>query len=582
MGLVLLTPKRTPAAALAATALALALAGLTSVAPVPAAWAGEYHVYGCRTPDGRGIPADGWSPMEGGNDLVSDTCERGGGLVAALEAHFAHPADSDLATWAFNAPAGETIVAATLWRAGDTLGGENPTREAFYMFSLTGIANTGPSTHVIEKCQANECSGKGSFSDPFALENRVVVPVSALNSPYLSANAFCGTYLSGNITCLAGGGDENGYAAMIELFAADLVLSQPEGPSVSSVEGGLVASATVAGTSDVAFHATDPGSGVYEAVFRVDGQVVSSPVLDENGGRCRDVGQTTDGLAAFLYTQPCPAALSVDVPFDTTGLSAGAHHLVVSLLDAAGNSATVLDRELTVAGSAARGGGRGPANGSDPSDHALLTARWKGAAGRSPIGSHLSGGYGRVRTVEGRLTGPEGHGIASAQIEASVVPAYTGALPHALPPARTAADGRWSLRLPPASSSCTLRLAYRSHLGDPLPAATRTLTLSVRPALVLRIRPRVAGAGATIFFSGRLRGGPIPPGGKQLVLEAASPGSRWIEFHVIRTDSRGRFRFSYRFRLPGPVTYRFRARSEYEADFPFTAGDSNVVRVFER
>ena len=36
------------------------------------------------------------------------------------------------------------------------------------------------------------------------------------------------------------------------------------------------------------------------------------------------------------------------MPFDTTGLSNGAHHLVVSVLDAAGNSAPVLDREIDV------------------------------------------------------------------------------------------------------------------------------------------------------------------------------------------------------------------------------------------
>ena len=44
-----------------------------------------------------------------------------------------------------------------------------------------------------------------------------------------------------------------------------------------------------------------------------------------------------------------PGDVSVDVPFDTTRVSDGAHHLVVSVIDAAGNSAPVLDREITVA-----------------------------------------------------------------------------------------------------------------------------------------------------------------------------------------------------------------------------------------
>lgn len=78
------------------------------------------------------------------------------------------------------------------------------------------------------------------------------------------------------------------------------------------------------------------------------GKVVQSTVADENGGRCRDVGQSTDGLPAFLYLQPCPASESVDVPFNTTAVGNGEHHLIVSVLEAAGNSAPVLDREIDV------------------------------------------------------------------------------------------------------------------------------------------------------------------------------------------------------------------------------------------
>ena len=66
------------------------------------------------------------------------------------------------------------------------------------------------------------------------------------------------------------------------------------------------------------------------------------------------------------------------------------------------------------------------------------------------------------------------------------------------------------------------------------------------------------------------------------MLEARSPGGPWIEFHVIRTHPGGRFAYLYRFRLPGPAHYQFRVLCEAEADFPFAAGASNVVRVFER
>ena len=62
-------------------------------------------------------------------------------------------------------------------------------------------------------------------------------------------------------------------------------------------------------------------------------------------------------------------------------------------------------------------------------------------------------------------------------------PAYAGAKPVAMAGARTGADGRFSLRLRGGTSSRTLLLAYRSHLGEALPVATRTLALDVRAGL---------------------------------------------------------------------------------------------------
>ena len=106
--------------------------------------------------------------------------------------------------------------------------------------------------------------------------------------------------------------------------------------------------------------------------------------------------------------------------------------------------------------------------------------------------------------------------------------------------------------------------------------------MRVRAGVVLRVRPRVASAGRSIRFRGRLRAGPVPPGGKQLVLEARAPGGAWLEFKVVRTNARGRFHAGYRFRFPGPARYQFRALSEPESDYPFAAGTSNVVGVFER
>ena len=66
------------------------------------------------------------------------------------------------------------------------------------------------------------------------------------------------------------------------------------------------------------------------------------------------------------------------------------------------------------------------------------------------------------------------------------------------------------------------------------------------------------------------------------MLEARSPGGPWLEFDVIRSDARGRFHASYRFKFPGPAAYQFRVLCEAEADYPFATGASKVVDIFER
>jgi hypothetical protein len=288
------------------------------------------------------------------------------------------------------------------------------------------------------------------------------------------------------------------------------------------------------------------------------------------------VGQTTDGKPAFLYLQPCLASVSADVGLDTTKLANGPHHLIVSVIDAAGNGAPVLDRVITVANPPPPCTAAGP-GGARSSGSATLRASWRGTRKQSVISS-----YGRAPAIDGRLLGPGGAPVGGATIDLVGTPSYVGGTPIAMSSPRTRPDGRFSVRLPAGVGSRTLCFAYRPPGGASAPVATRTLTLNVRAGILLRVAPRTASVGRSIFFHGRLRGGPVPPDGKQLVLEARSPGSQWLEFRVIRTNARGRFSASYTFRFPGPARYQFRALSEPESDYPFAAGTSNVVAVRER
>jgi hypothetical protein len=560
--------RRTTAAL--ALSFALAMPGVLAAS----AHAGTYHVYSCRMPDGQAAPADGWVGSVAGTFAYSeDACSSGGALVAGLGDEPVRSANSDFATWAFGTPVGTSIAAATLWRAGDADGGG--AINADYQFWFSAPVNSSAPASTFSWCVSGlECpAGLGNQGDPLAQANQLMVPAPNLGQ-HIYFNASClgeATY-----TCPAGKGDANGYAAVVYLYAADLTLEQSEGPHVSAVSAELTSAPVIRGQSDVAFDATDAGSGVYEAVFNVDGQTVQRTVVDDDGGRCRDVGQTSDGAPAFLYVQPCPASASADVPFDSTSVANGTHHLVVDVIDAAGNAAPVLDRTVTIANSPPPGV-PGPANGSNASTQAAMSVRWT-ATRRATLLS----GYGRSQSVTGQLTGPGGTPIVGAAIDVRAMPAYAGASPLAMSGARTDSAGRFSVRLPRRASSRTLDFAYRAHLGDALPVVTRTLQLRVRAGIGLHVSPHTTSVGSTIFFRGRLLGGPIPRGGKQLVLEARSPGSAWIEFNVVHTDAHGRYRSSYRFKFPGPADYSFRVRSEAEADYPYAPGASNVVHVHER
>ncbi|MFZ1925751.1 MAG: hypothetical protein WAU42_06380 [Solirubrobacteraceae bacterium] len=413
--------------------------------------------------------------------------------------------------------------------------------------------------------------------------------------------------------CKKGEHDPNGYAAVVYLYAADLTLEQTSQPKVSEVEGELATATTLSGTDDLSFHAEDEGSGVYRAVFTVDGKEVAATVLSSNGAHCQNVAQTTDGLPAFLYLRPCPAALRADVPFDTTTLTDGTHHLVVSVTNAAGNSTVALDRNVRIENQT-KGvdqqptpspEGQGPqsteqhaqpiqippvvtntapvptvqpqTNGTNATMQAALQVRWSATAKAA-----LAGRYGRAETVSGRLTTPTAAPIGGATVQVFDTPMYERAPTQALGTARTSANGSFSFRVPASTPSARLTFAYSAQPGAPAPNVTGSLQLTVPASLSLKIAPRATQRGGRIVFSGKLRGAPLPPGGKQLVLEARTLAGQWRQFQVLSTARGGKYRATYRFRLAGPIDYKFRVVSQQESDFPYGEGASNVVLVHER
>jgi hypothetical protein len=559
----------------------------------PPAVAGSYHDFLCRIPygpsAGRPAPTEDVTYATSGQYVYANTGCGGGGegsLHAQMLGNVQHSA-GDGAKDTFNVPAGLEVAGFIVWRYeadGPEGADAAPVSDLYYYDPGAVAVQTGCARSL-------GCYSRGVRGNPLDPEN--AVEVGNLNKePSLSGVtaiqwiAECG----GSGACPESGTE---YSSQYEVYAADIDLVDNTPPSVSGVSGPLVAGGTLSGNASVSFDASDGQSGVYGGSLVVDGKTVVSQILNTNGGACESLNVTDDGQRSFEHAKPCLSSLNSSLTLNTSTLAAGAHSLELIVEDAAGNQAIAYNGTITIAGSspgaAAAGAGpgapigpgsplaqRGAPNGANASDQAKLTARWT-----STSKAMRTSGYGRADRVSGRLTTSTGQPISGALLDVSATAADQGAKAASLASVRTGPTGAWTLTLPKGISSSALRFAYRSHVDDTIPVATATLTLRVHAGVGLRITPRTTSVGHTISFSGTLHGAPIPPGGKQLVLEASS-GREWIEFRTITTDAKGRFHSSYRFKFPGPIVYRFRVLSPHEAAFPFLAGSSNVVDVHER
>jgi hypothetical protein len=99
----------------------------------------------------------------------------------------------------------------------------------------------------------------------------------------------------------------------------------------------------------------------------IDGRPVFSGTPNTNGGACVPVGTDASGALMFDLQQPCPATEVVDVPIPTVGLADGAHDLAVTVTDAARNSSTVLDQNISTSN---------PQTTPNPSGHRAIHARF--------------------------------------------------------------------------------------------------------------------------------------------------------------------------------------------------------------
>lgn len=142
--------------------------------------------------------------------------------------------------------------------------------------------------------------------------------------------------------------------------------------------------------------------------------------------------------------------------------------------------------------------------------------------------------------------------------------------------ATTGADGSFAVRVAPGPSR-TLRLVYGG--SDLLLASWADTHVLVPAAGTLRVSRARVRNGASVLFSGRLLGRPLPPGGRTVDLQAHYRGA-WRTFATPRTGPGGAWRHRYRFgATTGRVVYRFRAVIKRDAAYPYEHGVTPTARV---
>jgi hypothetical protein len=554
-------------AGLLLTILVLLLAA-PAVQPASAT-AGTYDVYSCTQPNGDPAPIDGWAPFTNNVNMVAENeCAQGGWLAAGMLGWKEVPVAAE-SGWTFRPPAGTQVTQATLhYEYNNSDWQDTGTATAFESLEAP-YRGSRPFMNCVhaEAC----CCNQGPWEGRVSTANLVTVPAADLEPERVQGG---GAGPPAGITMVTGCENPNGganycdgasikYAAVALMSMATITLADASPPQVMVVGGTLTSGTELEGVQTLAITGTDSGSGIDRAVLQVDGHEAQTTAVDNNGGHCENVGQTSDGRPAFLYVVPC--ALEVNdqyVSFNLATVPDGPHTLTVLVTDAAGNATTVLNRNVVV--------GRGACNGTC-GDHATL------APTDAKMLRPITRGYARSGLrLSGTLREPAGARVAGARLELLQQASYTGAPIRVAATTTTNFAGQWAFAVPRGPSRVLL-VAWRSHALDAGYAAQLEYRERVFADVALAA-PRHVHVGVSFDFRGRLVGGYIPPERGTVDMEIFFSG-RWRTIETLRTNPRGRFAYGYAFSTGAGSSYLFRAAIRYTRTYPFLAATSRPVRV---
>lgn len=520
-------------AALSLCAFAFALTG--------SAQAATYSVYSCVGPAAEPLPNSAW--LTSVNDPSQTLDFAFGTNCGDLSVSASTTRDfvlGDGAEYVFDAPTGTTISAYSLNRS----------------VAVAFPASTPPPSIV----SAGVSETSGAVTTGFDCV-AVTTPCGSL-APAFSRNGLAASRVSVGVTCADDTDCKTGSFTQLSarLIDARVDLDDSTPPVIASVAGSLPGSSAAAGAQTIDVTATDVGGGVRMINLAIDGVFKQASAA---GGSC---GQP------YTLRAPCPSGLVRTLNFDTATLLNGTHTATLTATDAAGNLSSPYTFTFGVtSGGGSGGGGTGgtpPSNGSPAVEQPTVKTEK----------SVISSANGKAVVVEGTLTTATGAPVIGAVLDVTSLDlGVFNAASKSIGTTTTTAAGRFSFSVKPKGAQ---RI---SVLFKPFPASIGTAVTStiVREDLrlsVKRSKSRVRPGGA-LTLKGVLKGAGAAADGTPVEIDARI-GKSWRAVGVVETNSRGSYKWKYRFtRVKQPTRFTFRAIVRKNKSWPWPTETAKSVKV---
>jgi hypothetical protein len=567
---------------------------------VTSASAGSIAVVSCSLPGGAPAPTEGWTSGWTNGPLAysgsSNTCASSGGSLSSYIGDSIPQPSSDGPYWEYTAPWGFSLIGGQVTATFDIPG---PSVAGYS--AATGML--GPQFNFDNADFVGGLPGNGTA------ETEGTYSLTGHTGGHIWLYSFCEPP---NSTCPAGGSKE-WFWSTFWMHQAILVLANSAKPSGSGFSGGVTTPGAVSGTQDLLFQAADSGSGVYKVKAALGGQTVYEATPSTNAGECVPLGSYGSSLE-FVSSAPCPTSESVTIPVNTTLVHDGKHELAVTVIDAAGNEATVYSQLIetknappvveapSIAGLAAVGSTLTGTNGSfsAPSGAGVLsgiTGQWLRCS--DAAATHCSA----IAQATGLTYQPQAADVGYYLVYANTVSDSDGS---------TTADSQPTLAVtaPPTQTSCANSECLHGGAGGSGGNGGAGITINIpgtgnstllgsdaKWAVTLTVTPNRVRKGTKIKISGVVTTSPRPSAGKLVYVQARPLTSAWIgkgrkrhrvivygewvTFAHLRSKANGAWHTSHRFKLGGPHVYQLQAVAPQEGGFLDPTGESGIMTITE-